>query len=67
VEQAGAAARRLGLPGHCTDADAGLAPACRLRGKLAAARGQHMVVNVWGVGYRLLSPVDAPEYNGTPA
>ena len=40
---------------------------CRLRGKLAAAGGPHMVVNVWGVGYRLLSPVDAPEHNGTAA
>ena len=41
--------------------------ACRLRGKLAAAGGQRFVVNVWGVGYRLLSPVDAPEHNGTAA
>jgi DNA-binding response OmpR family regulator len=38
--------------------------ACRLRHKLAVAgAGQH-VVNVWGVGYRLLDPVTAPERNG---
>ena len=41
--------------------------ACRLRGKLAAAGGERLVVTVWGVGYRLLSPVDAPEHNGTAA
>jgi DNA-binding response OmpR family regulator len=41
--------------------------ACRLRGKLAAAGGERYVVNVWGVGYRLLSPVDAPEHNGSAA
>jgi len=41
--------------------------ACRLRSKLAAAGGERYVVNVWGVGYRLLSPVDAPEHNGSAA
>jgi DNA-binding response OmpR family regulator len=43
------------------------AHACRLRSKLAAAGGERYVVNVWGVGYRLLSPVDAPEHNGSAA
>lgn len=38
--------------------------ACRLRNKLAAAGATHHVVNVWGVGYRLLDPVTAPERNG---
>ena len=38
--------------------------ACRLRNKLAAAGAAHHVVNVWGVGYRLLDPVTAPERNG---
>jgi DNA-binding response OmpR family regulator len=38
--------------------------ACRLRHKLAVAGAQHHVVNVWGVGYRLLDPVTAPERNG---
>lgn len=28
---------------------------CRLRGKLAAA-GEQLIVNVWGIGYRLTSP-----------
>ena len=41
--------------------------ACRLRCKLAAAGGERYVVTVWGVGYRLLSPVDAPEHNGSAA
>ena len=41
--------------------------ACRLRAKLAEAGGERYVVNVWGVGYRLLSPIDAPEHNGTAA
>lgn len=41
--------------------------ACRLRSKLTAAGGERYVDNVWGVGYRLLSPVDAPEHNGTAA
>jgi DNA-binding response OmpR family regulator len=38
--------------------------ACRLRNKLAAAGATHHVVNVWGVGYRLLDPVTAPERKG---
>ena len=38
--------------------------ACRLRNKLAAAGAPRHVVNVWGVGYRLLDPVTAPERNG---
>jgi DNA-binding response OmpR family regulator len=38
--------------------------ACRLRNKLALAGAPHHVVNVWGVGYRLLDPVTAPECNG---
>jgi DNA-binding response OmpR family regulator len=38
--------------------------ACRLRHKLAVAGARHHVVNVWGVGYRLLDPVTAPERNG---
>ena len=38
--------------------------ACRLRNKLAAAGARRHVVNVWGVGYRLLDPVTAPERNG---
>jgi len=33
--------------------------ACRLRKKLAAAAGDRYVLNVWGVGYRLLDPVMA--------
>lgn len=33
--------------------------ACRLRHKLADAGAQRMVINVWGVGYRLIDP--APE------
>jgi len=32
--------------------------ACRLRAKLAAAGAGGMVVNVWGVGYRLIDTVD---------
>lgn len=36
--------------------------ACRLRGKLAGATETRFVVNVWGVGYRLVDPVlGAPE------
>jgi DNA-binding response OmpR family regulator len=38
--------------------------ACRLRNKLAQAGASRHVVNVWGVGYRLLDPVTAPERNG---
>ena len=30
--------------------------ACRLRHKLAGAGAQRMVINVWGVGYRLIDP-----------
>lgn len=41
--------------------------ACRLRLKLNAPGEERFVVNVWGVGYRLLSPVDAPERNGSAA
>lgn len=33
--------------------------ACRLRSKLGAVRGERYVVNVWGVGYRLVDPVTA--------
>jgi DNA-binding response OmpR family regulator len=31
--------------------------ACRLRRKLAAVAGDRLVVNVWGVGYRLADPI----------
>lgn len=31
--------------------------ACRLRHKLAAVAGDRLVVNVWGVGYRLADPI----------
>jgi DNA-binding response OmpR family regulator len=41
--------------------------ACRLRRKLATPDGPSYVDNVWGVGYRLLSPVEAPERNGSAA
>src|SRR4051812_16197132 len=40
---------------------------CRLRSKLSAAGGQRFVVNVWGIGYRLLTVADAPEQNGNAA
>ena len=33
--------------------------ACRLRAKLGAAAGDRFIVNVWGVGYRLLDTVPA--------
>ncbi|MFY9265874.1 MAG: response regulator transcription factor [Solirubrobacterales bacterium] len=36
------------------------AHACRLRGKLAAAGTRRYVVNLWGVGYRLIDPLAAP-------
>lgn len=32
--------------------------ACRLRRKLAAAGAPNMIVNVWGVGYRLLDAIE---------
>ena len=55
VHQGGAAARRLGLPraGSTRTLDS---HACRLRAE-AARDGDQFVVNVWGVGYRL---VDGP-------
>ena len=36
--------------------------ACRLRHKLSAVAGDRFVVNVWGVGYRLVDPIGA-EYD----
>ena len=56
VHEGGAAARRLGLPVARLDAHAGLArvPAAR---RSCASHGDQFVVNVWGVGYRL---VDGP-------
>jgi DNA-binding response OmpR family regulator len=33
--------------------------ACRLRRKLAAVAGDRFMVNVWGVGYRLVDPIGA--------
>ncbi|MFY9488159.1 MAG: response regulator transcription factor [Solirubrobacterales bacterium] len=36
------------------------AHACRLRGKLAVAGTRRYVVNLWGVGYRLIDPVAPP-------
>lgn len=33
--------------------------ACRLRHKLAAVAGDRFIVNVWGVGYRLVDPLGA--------
>ena len=33
--------------------------ACRLRHKLSAVAGDRFVVNVWGVGYRLVDPIGA--------
>jgi DNA-binding response OmpR family regulator len=38
--------------------------ACRLRAKLALAGAPNHVVNVWGIGYRLLDPVNAPARDG---
>lgn len=35
------------------------AHACRLRRKLQAVAGDRLVVNVWGVGYRLADPIGA--------
>ena len=59
--------RALGLPGR-PRARARLTPTPAGCGcKLAAAGGERYVVNVWGVGYRLLAPVDAPEHNGSAA
>ncbi len=33
--------------------------ACRLRGKLEQVAGDRLVLNVWGVGYRLADPIGA--------
>jgi DNA-binding response OmpR family regulator len=33
--------------------------ACRLRQKLSAVAGDRFIVNVWGVGYRLVDPIGA--------
>jgi DNA-binding response OmpR family regulator len=38
--------------------------ACRVRMKLAEAGAPNHVINVWGIGYRLLEPVTAPERYG---
>ena len=53
--QGGAAADRLGLSEHGSHQDhrlARLPPATQAR-----RHGDHYVVNVWGIGYRLLDPV----------
>ena len=55
IHEGGVAAGRLGLPVDGGDADLD-SHACRLRQKLGTA-GDRFVVNVWGVGYRL---VDGP-------
>ena len=56
VHEGGAAARRLGLPGARLDAHAGL-PRLPPARRSCAPQGDQFVVNVWGVGYRL---VDGP-------
>jgi len=40
--------------------------ASRVRRKLRAAGAEGLVVNCWGVGYRLLDAVQRPEENGAP-
>lgn len=35
--------------------------ACRLRRKLGAVAGDRFIVNVWGVGYRLVDPIGAED------
>ena len=44
------------LPGRTRTLDT---HACRLRHKLSAVAGDRFVVNVWGVGYRLVDPIGA--------
>ena len=48
-----AAARRLGLQSHAGTTRTLDSHACRLRQKLGV-HGDGFVVNVWGVGYRLV-------------
>lgn len=54
--------RIWGLPAHARTRTLD-AHACRVRRKLVDATGERMVINVWGVGYRLVNESAAKEVN----